>query len=301
MTLPNFLIIGVAKAGTTALWYYMKQHPEIYMSPVKEPGFFAYEGKKINFKGPGYKKSIKRLVTELEDYKRLFENVTTEKAIGEASPFYLMSKEYGDRIKRYIPGVKLIACLRNPADRAFSNYLHLRREGRETLDFETALSKCEERISKNYSPFWDFIGTGFYYEKLKHYFDLFGREKIRIYLYDDFKKDNLLVLKDIFTFLEVDKSFIPRYDSVINDSFIPKNRVLHRVLKKRWYFYHKIKRFMPPKVRRKYISLINYLWENNKYKTTLSENSKQELIEIYREDILKTQKLIGKDLSAWLR
>lgn len=301
MTLPNFLIIGVEKSGTTALWYYLKQHPDIFMTDKKEPKFFAFENNNFDCKGPGDNKFKKNTVTKFENYINLFKKVTNEKAIGEASPVYFLKKEYAERVRQYIPGAKLILVIRNPVDRAYSSYMHLRRDGRENCnDFEMAISKCEERIYKRYAPIWNYIGGSFYYENIKNYFEIFPKEQIKIYLYDDFKNDNLSVLKNIFNFLEVDENFKPSINSMINDSFIPKSRLLHKVLKKRWNFYKKTNRYMPNKLRKKYINITNHLWENNKLKPKLPEKTKYELIEIFKEDILKTQDLIGKDLSMWL-
>lgn len=301
MSMPNFLIIGVAKSATTALWYYLKQHPEIFMSFPKEPKFFAYEGQNTDFKGPGDKTYKKEIVKNLEDYQNLFKNVTSEKAIGEASVAYFSEKESADRIKNYIPNVKLILSLRNPADRAFSHYLNKIRNGYEPIkDFDKAIKVESIRISKNYAPTWQYIGRGFYYDRIKYYLDTFGKKQLRIYLYDDFKKDPLYIIKDIFRFLDVDDSFVPDLRTKPNESFIPKNRYLHILLKNRWEIYKATKGFLPKKYRRNLIKFFNNNWENNKYKPQLSEQTREELKSIFREDILKTQELINKDLSLWL-
>lgn len=134
MTLPNFLIIGAAKAGTTSLYHYLAQHPQIYMSPIKEPNFFALEERCVDFRGPGDHLYIKQFsVTELERYRSLFQGVTHEQAVGEASPLYLYSPVAPARSHRYVPEMKLIAILRHPVDRAYSAFLHLLRDEREPI------------------------------------------------------------------------------------------------------------------------------------------------------------------------
>src|ERR687894_3261543 len=115
MTMPNFFIIGAQKAGTTSLYYYLKQHPQIYMSPRKEPHFFKGMHSELRKSGRGLPP-----VTDLGDYQALFRGVTDEKAIGEASASYLYSPKAPALIKSSIPDAKLIAVLRNPADRAYS-------------------------------------------------------------------------------------------------------------------------------------------------------------------------------------
>ena len=128
--LPSFLIIGAAKAGTTSLWDFLKAHPQVYMPDIKETNFFALEGTRADFKGPGDDECLNRLaVTDLESYERLFEGVTDQVAIGEASPLYLYHPEAPRRIKALIPHTRIVAILRNPTDRAFSSFMHLVRDG----------------------------------------------------------------------------------------------------------------------------------------------------------------------------
>ena len=131
MVLPNFLIIGAAKSGTTSLYSYLNQHPQVYFSPFKEPRFFALEGKEVNYQGPSQVVNQKAINT-IDEYEKLFAGVTDEVAIGEASTLYLYSPEAPAKIKQYIPQVKLIAILRNPIDRAYSGYCHLVRDGYES-------------------------------------------------------------------------------------------------------------------------------------------------------------------------
>jgi len=207
MIMPNFLIIGAMKAGTTSLHDYLNQHPQIYMSPVKEPRFFALEeDKKLaseieNSDGLLWYGSI----THLVDYQALFESVTVEQAIGETSPLYLAwSDKASRRIKHHIPHVKLIAILRNPVDRAYSHFSHNVKMGFETIEnFSEALQADE--INQR----WWYKKQGNYYELLKPYFELFDRSQIKIYLYEDFQDNALNTLKNIFSFLEVDDGFVP--------------------------------------------------------------------------------------------
>src|SRR5688572_7713518 len=130
MVMPNFLIIGAAKAGTTSLYSYLNQHPQIFMSPVKEPNFFALEGEKLNFRGPGDAQVINRYsITQLESYRAHFKGITQETCIGEASTLYLDHPKAVERIQHYTPKARLITILRDPVERAFSNFLHAVRDG----------------------------------------------------------------------------------------------------------------------------------------------------------------------------
>ena len=149
MTMPNFLIIGANKAGTTSIYSYLKQHPQIYMSPVKEPMFFTLEGKNIDRTEVSRQITLKTAVNDIEDYQALFQGVSNEKAIGEASTAYLHCPWCAERIKQYIPDVKLIAILRDPIERAYSNYLMYVRWGLETLDFPEAVRQEETMGNRN--------------------------------------------------------------------------------------------------------------------------------------------------------
>ena len=141
MVMPNFLVIGAAKAGTTSVYEYLKQHPQIWMSPLKETNFFALEGETLNFRGPGDQDYINRFsITKIEDYLNLFQGVSNQVAIGEVSPLYLYSLKAPERIRHYTPDTKIIIILRNPVDRAYSSFLHLIRDGREQIrNFAQAL------------------------------------------------------------------------------------------------------------------------------------------------------------------
>jgi len=130
MTIPNFLIIGAAKSGTTSLYHALKQHPKIFMSPVKEPNFFALEGGELNYpQGTVDPRYLAQCITTKEEYNQQFEGVSNEIAVGEASPIYLYHPQAPVRIKNCLPNVKIIVILRNPIERAYSNFLHHIREG----------------------------------------------------------------------------------------------------------------------------------------------------------------------------
>jgi Sulfotransferase family len=171
MTMPNFLIIGAGKAGTSSLYQYLKQHPQIYMSPIKETNFFALEGQDLNFADPRDRIN-KYSITKIEDYYAQFEAVSNETAIGEASPLYLYEPKAPEQIQHYIPDVKLIAILRNPVDRAYASFLYLHREQRESLEyFSEALDAEPSRIQNNYPWIWHYKNLGFYAEQLQRYFE----------------------------------------------------------------------------------------------------------------------------------
>src|SRR5688572_27472269 len=130
MRLPDFLVVGAAKAGTISLYHYLAQHPDVFMSPVNECNFFALETANWDreYLGPVDRFYIdQHCVRNLDAYHRLFEAARAGSVIGECSPLYLFSDVAPARIHAHIPNAKIIVILRQPIDRAFSNYQHLRR------------------------------------------------------------------------------------------------------------------------------------------------------------------------------
>ncbi len=300
MIMPNFLLIGAQKAGTTALSHYMKQHSQIYMSPIKEPGFFDFEDQKPNFLGPGDRELFSHVSTDIESYRKLFQGVSNEIAIGEATTWYLYSSRAPKRIQYYIPNTKLIVILRNPVDRAYSAYLHLIRDGRELItDFAQALLEEETRINQNWEYLWHYKQMGFYYAQLKRYFDLFNKNQIRVYLYEDLKDNPVALMQNICRFLNVDETLIIGSPPRRNVSGIPKNKLLDYLLKKQNFKLLKtpFKLFLSSKMRENIIVNLN---NKNLIKPQISPAVRTQLAKMYREDILKLQELIERDLSSWL-
>lgn len=299
MLIPNFLIIGCAKAGTTSLYYWLKQHPQIYMSPIKETNFFALEGEALNFHvGSIGERYLANCVTNLEAYQQLFEGVSQQIAIGEASPIYIYHPRAADNIHHYLPKAKLIVILRNPVERAYSNFLHHLREGVEPIiDFDKVIELEEARIDKRWWWGFHYVNVGFYYKQLKRYFERFDPSQIKIYLYEELEADSTGLVRNIFQFLEVDESFTPDTSTKYNVTGIPRNKLWHQFLTKPNVLRTFLGQLLPLKTRKRIgISLKN----QNLVKPRLSSEVRTRLIEIYREDILKLQDSIGRDLTDWL-
>lgn len=299
MTMPNFLIIGAAKSGTTSLYHYAMQHPQIYMSPVKEPKFFALEGEDLDFRGPGDQKRMESgWITTFEEYSELFRAVTDETAIGEASNLYLYDPKAAERIRHHIPHVKLIAILRDPAERAYSNFLHMARSGLEpSADFTEALRQEETRINSRWMPFWHYWQRGFYYRQLRRYFDRFDQHQIKVYLYEEFAADPGCVLQDFFEFLGVDGTFASDVSKKHNQSGVPRNRAVHSLLTTPSPIKTALRAVIPSGRLRRAARRIR---DQNLVKIPLSPEERTQLVDTYREDILKLQDLIRRDLSKWL-
>ncbi|MGF1540116.1 MAG: sulfotransferase [Pleurocapsa sp.] len=293
-TLPNFLIIGAAKAGTTAIHEYLQQHPQIYLTPTKETNFFAFEGQEINFPGPGDEALKDFSITDLSTYEAQFAGVTTETAIGEACPSYLYYPQAANNINKYIPDARLIVILRNPVERAYANFLHIVRDDREPCrDFASALQDEERRISLNWEWFWHYIQVGYYGKQLQRYYEIFAPSQIKVYLYEDLKENAIALLQDIFSFLQIDNTYIPNMALRPNKSGMPKNKLLHQILTKPNPIKTLLKPLFPAKIRQK-------IQHQNLNTPQISPEVRQQLIDLYRADILYCQDLIQRDLSAWV-
>jgi len=298
--LPNFLIVGAARSGTTSLYNYLKQHPEIYMSPVKEPKFITAQFLRFPLNGIGDGEIERNMVKSFDEYNKLFENVRHEKAIGEASADYLYYFENSIKyIKEFLGEVKIIIVLRNPVERAFSNYLYLFKEGRERLSFEDALKSESERKRLNWEYMWFYKDVGFYYQQVKAYLKSF--QKVGIFLYDDLRNDASTLMKSMFNFLDAQTSFSPQMDVTYNASGIPKNRLVYNFLTKSNFFKAALKPVMDsvlPVKRRSHT--IEKIKTHSLRKPSLLPQPREFLKNIYREDILRLQALIKRDLSHWL-
>ncbi|NEO83594.1 MAG: sulfotransferase [Spirulina sp. SIO3F2] len=302
MTLPTFLLLGAPKAGTTALYYVLQQHPQVFMSAVKEPHFFAFaDAQAAQFNGPRDDRGelTTRSVTDVSAYKALFAGAT-EMARGEASTMYLYYPQVPERIAHYAPEMKLVAILRNPIDRAFSHFLHLRREGREGLtDFAQALAAEPERIAQGWSPAWHYQAVGNYTEQLPRYWQQFPRQQLRIYLYEDWQRDPAGFLCDLFEFIGVDSGFEAQLGDRANTTTqVQKNLGIHDFLTQENPLKSILRRLIPARIRQPLAA--KAYRANVDAPPQLTPALRTQLLPQFREGILRTQELIGRDLSHWL-
>lgn len=301
--LPNFFIVGAAKSGTTSLYHYLSQHPQIYMSPLKEPKYFSSSVVRFPHSGPGDLEVDERVIKKWQDYLELFGGASGEKCIGEASPDYLYFHEHvAKSIREANPKAKIMMVLRNPAERAFSAYSHLLKDCRETLSFEGALEIEEQRKGANYEFIWFYKDVGFYYAQVKTYLEVFGKDNVRAYLYDDFTKNPFVLVHDACKFLGIEINFGPDMSAKHNASLVPKRKGVYNFLSD---YDHPLKKVFRPLLLKSLGKestevIVNYFKRKNLKRESMNPKVRRYLIELYREDILKLQDLISKDLTSWL-
>jgi hypothetical protein len=312
--LPNFILAGAGESGTTSLYCYLKQHPQVYMSPVKEPNFFAADD---IVSLPGFKPMAERQlssvlakierqerpksnisITKWEDYLRLFQNVREQVAIGEASVMYLWFPSAAPAIHRTLPRAKLIFLLRDPTERLYTLYLRKLGTGYRTTFRDWVLqamqTKPDRRRGMQRHPIP--LDCGLYATHLQSFFDVFPREQIRIYLYEAYHADARAVLRDIFGFLEVNANHPIDISRQYNETLVPRfpalARLRHRVLGN-----VALTAWLPATVGR----TLREIYLQRKGNFTLDRDDRRMVIDYYRDEILRTEDLIGRDLSRWLR
>lgn len=297
MTLPNFLVIGAAKSGTSSLYKYLAAHPQIFMSPVKEPRFFAVESDPSAIgQGEVQERVWEGTVTSFDAYQALFAEANGHPAVGEASPLYLWSPHAAGAIHRRIPDVKLIACLRHPVERAFSHFLHNLRIGLEThTRFEDAL---EADARRHYT---EYIGQGMYHRLLNRYYERFDPSRIRVYFFDDLKREPETVMRDIYRFLGVDESFRPDTQTKYNvGQRTVKDPKIERFISAGKNALRPLRPLMPNSLIRVLKGTAHRAEKIAQVTPELSPATRSELCGVFREDVLRLEKRTGRDLSAWL-
>ena len=302
MTMPNFLIIGATKSGTTSIYRYLQQHPQIFVPPnVKETNFFAYQNQEIAFTywGPPPTTTL-NAIRDLSTYQALFASQEAREAtaVGEVSPYYLYNQQAAQRIHAYLPHAKLIAILRQPADRAYSNYLHLIRDGREPhQNFAQALAAEPQRMADGWA--WDYYyrDMGHYARQLTRYYDLFPAAQIRVFTFEAFATQPTHVLQEMFRFLGVDDAFQPDTSFRDNVSGYPQNRALQRFIDQPNLAKPLIRRLVPEKWRQQ---IATQLRRKNLQKPALDPALRAALTAHYRSDIEALMAMTGQDFAAWL-
>jgi hypothetical protein len=296
MEVPDLIVIGAPRSGTTSLYRYLQQHPQVYMSPLKETRFFAYEGQRVDYQGPADTHAYNRdTVTNVETYRQLFADRAPEQLTGEASPVYLYRGDRAaERIQRHVPDVRLISIFRNPVERAYSDFLNMVRLGWEPLqDFATALNQEEQRIDAHWSPFYHYRAKGFYADQLQVYLNRFERAQMRFYLFEDLRRDATALMKDLFSFIGVEPGVTIDTGTRHNRSGLPRNDVVHRVLT------HPVTERV---MRGPFRPIRNTLrdWNTAPEKPPLPENVHAKLEAEYLNDIRRLEGILDCDLSHWL-
>lgn len=282
--LPNFMIIGAGKCGTTSLHHYFQQNPDIYICPKKETFFFLNETDREKSRKWG-------AVTRYEEYRDLFQNAPDGSIIGEISTVYYSHPDSARFIHQYLPDVKIIAILRDPCERAFSDYLmHQLIAGKQEINFQECIYK------DNY-----FVKLGFYYSNLKPFYQVFDRKQIKILFYDDFRSNYRKFLRDLFQYIGARTDLEIPEGVRLRENLFAKNPILYNLLLAPSRSGRLVNRVLNRFPRQLGADIRRQIERLSAYRPSLSPADRKNLIEIYRPEILHLQDLLDRDLSKWLK
>ncbi len=301
MPLPDFFIIGAPKAGSTALHEALARHPELYLSAVKEPKFFLCDGPPTAQRGPGDAHSAREWVWRRDDYERLFAAAPVGTLKGESTPFYLWSLDAHRRIAATTPDAKLIAVIRDPVDRAYSNWTHLWCDGLEPVaDFLAACDAEDGRAVRGWAPFWRYQSVGRYGEQLRHIFDLFPREQVHVLRYRELVDEPQQTLDRICRFLGVGEGRVSALPSS-NVSHWVEPTLVNGLLRRGVRAGAALGASAPPQVwRTASTPLLAVLHRSSSHRPPLHPEHRQVLVERFAEDVALLDELLGVSYEDWL-
>lgn len=302
-TQPNFFFIGGMRCGSTSLNLMLEQHPEIYMSQVKEPHYYLAEAFR-NMDEPSpedrdfletFEKGGKYRTDET--YQSLFQDVGGAKIVGESS-HYLYYGGTAAAIYKHCPEARILVCLRNPVDRLFSEYLLSLRKGAENNSFADYVARFsadfnEDGISdKNKVPK---LNKGLQAELLQPWFEKFGSNQIKLILFDDLNQNPVETMKSVFSWLGIDQSFSPQKIHAQKGGAI-KAKWMSDAMSSRNNVLKLIKSLMPKSAK---VKLRSAIFSKTLERPVMESETRAFLTQFYQDDVEKLSKILGKDLSRW--
>jgi len=296
----NVFLVGAQKSGTSFLCSLLEQHPSLFLPSNLEPNYWALKDTGQKFSGPGDFQTINRSSIIVErDYVHLFHKARSHQLCFDCSTLYLYDEQAPRQIRMQFPQAKIIAVLRNPADRAYSAFCHLRRDGREMeKDFTRALAKEGSRIDRGYEFLWHYKNVGYYGDQLSRYYHEFPEANIKVLLFEELVRNPELVLEDIFRFLNVHPVKKLNIEGKINSSGIPKSKVINQIIRSNSPIKYLVKSVVPRIWLRKITGSINK--RNLIPKVPLESKIRNKLFECYHKDIQLLSKNCGIDFSRWI-
>jgi hypothetical protein len=292
-TWPNFFIVGAPKAGTTSLYAYLAQHPQVFMPAVKEPQFFAQIRPTAEFE------HLVEAIGDRRRYLRLYRNARGYGAIGDASPSYLWHPEVPGRIKRVVPEARIIIALRDPIERAHSHYLADFREGAESLPFREALCHDLARSSKGLGVSHMYVELGQYALQVRRYLEVFGPERVHLLLFDDLRTSTQNALGGICRFLGLDAAPVARIDTArVHNAFAaPRWEWTRRVAGRRWA--RRLGQSVVPRSIGAFI--FERVFNRPAPKPAIDRRAKELMLPIYEPDIRRLESILGRQFPELRR
>lgn len=293
--LPDFFVVGAPKCGTTTLHHWLRAHPALFLPEHKEPMYFCgYDG---SWRGPGAAIVWRKVVAELRDYQALFAAAPATARAGEASVDYLHEEAAARNIRAAIPQARIVAVLRQPVERAYSEHMHLVRDASDAPDFETALEREPQRITERWIPMYHHVRRSRYHDAVRRYFELFGAESVRVLLYEDLLADPAGFLGAVHAHLGVEPR-PPPDEAVLNPGRGVRRHWLNRLVVSPPPAVKKAAAVVPERLR---ATLRDAAVASNRAPAPpLAPEVARRVFERYfRADVEALESLLGRDLSAW--
>ncbi len=301
MAMPDFFVAGVPKAGTTALHAALAGHPSLYLSPVKEPKFFLTDGPPPTQGGPGDVRTYREHIWRRSDYEALFSAAPAGTLRGESTPFYLYSEAAQQRIRAVIPEARLIIVLRDPIERAHSNWTHLWSAGLDPIDdFVRACAAEDRRIADGWADFWHYLKLGLYGQQLEHLYSVFPREQVLVFRYKALIADPAGLLNLVCRFLGVEQDVlteVPRENVTAHPIPTGRHRSIGRLLRAG----SAVTSRLPGHAGSSVIDLLQRrLQADAQPRQPLTWDQRLALIPHFEADIRLLESITGEDFGDWL-
>lgn len=302
MALPDFFVAGVPKAGTTALHSALARHPSLFMSAVKEPKFFLTDGPPPAEGGPGDVKTYREHIWRRQDYEALFDAARPGVLKGESTPFYLYSRDAQRRIKALIPGARMIVVLRDPVERAHSNWTHLWSAGLDPVgDFLHACAREEERAAAGWADFWRYTGLGMYGQQLAHLYSVFPASQVLVFRYRSLITDPARTLDRVCSFLGVQTgrlNGLPRENVTVH----PHPTLRHSVVAAARRASAALTTLLPGHIGAGMADRLEQLLQQDAApRRPLTWQEREALIPRFECDVALLESITGEDFSDWLQ
>lgn len=299
MALPDFMIIGAAKSGTTSMHMYLGQHPEVFFPEFKEPNYFALTGETLPKKGPAPPKVIQALIysrsiTDFDRYESIFDGAGEGRKLGEASVRYLYFPKAAGRIREKVPDVRCVAILRDPVARLYSHYCMNVQYLIEPLSLRDALDQEEARIADGWGWDWHYAAVGSYADQVERYFETLGRDQVKVMLYDDFVADPQAAFAEVCRFVGIDDGFRPDMSKRGKVASRPRSKVLGRWLHWPGQGRQAMRRLAPWYFTDERLARLED-WNRSPVEK-LDAATRRELGPRFRRDIEKLGRVLGRDI-----
>jgi hypothetical protein len=293
---PTFLLIGAGKSGTTSLFRYLCQHPDVYDTPIKEPRFFAVEGRMT----PELAR-VPRLVSTWDGYLALYDGARPDQARGEASMCYLHSEGVVDGVRARIPDARLLVILRHPAEAVWSHYQMSRRKGRtRSLGRMIDQEPLEPRVTRFTNTDTQMVRMRFYHHHLTRWLDAFSPEQLQVLLYDDLEDDPAALVQQAWAHIGVDPTVPVDVAERHNVGTTPRSARLQAFRRSQGRLGRAVKAPLRHAPGGDAIRSAVTRW-NRRPTDTLPADLRRRLLDIYRDDTEALEELLGRDLSTWRR